>query len=126
MVGTTQPTTILIVEDDFAIREVLSEVLNDEGYHVVITGDGDEALRYLQGASTLPGVILLDLMMPVMTGWEFRLEQQHDPRLAPIPVVALSARTSVDHATHVVTMDAFLHKPIDLNQLLALVARYCR
>ncbi|NTU78308.1 MAG: response regulator [Chloroflexales bacterium] len=122
---TTRPATILVVDDDYGIREVLSEVLNDEGYQVVTAADGEEALRYLQCVSSLPCVILLDLMMPVMTGWEFRLAQQQDPRLAPIPVVALSARTSITHATYEVAVDAFIQKPVDLERLLALLEGYC-
>jgi CheY-like chemotaxis protein len=116
---------ILVVDDDFGIREVLSEVLDEAGYRTSTATDGDEALRYLHGAPDLPCVILLDLMMPVMTGWEFRLAQQGDPRLAPIPVVALSARHSLAHPSYAITVDAFLHKPIDLDLLLDTIATYC-
>lgn len=125
MTETVTRPNILVVDDDFGIREVLGELLGDAGYETVAAGDGDEALRYLAGAPVLPCVILLDLMMPVMTGWEFRLAQQADPRLAPIPVVALSARQSVRHETYTITVDAFMNKPVDLDQLLELVAGYC-
>jgi CheY-like chemotaxis protein len=120
-----QTPAVLVVDDDYGIREVLSEVLSDAGYSTATASDGDEALRYLQSAPLLPCVILLDLMMPVMTGWEFRLAQQQDPRLAPIPVVALSARRGVTHERYQITVDAFMHKPVDLDQLLDLVQGYC-
>jgi CheY-like chemotaxis protein len=120
-----EPCVVLVVDDDHGIREVLSEVLGDAGYQTVTASDGARALEYLRQASALPRVVLLDLMMPVMTGWEFRLAQQQDPRLAPIPVVALSARGSIAHDQYVVTVDAFMQKPVDLDQLLDLVEGYC-
>ena len=116
---------ILVVDDDYGIREVLSDVLDDAGYQATTAADGAKALQYLQQAPMLPRVILLDLMMPIMTGWEFRLAQQQDPRLAPIPVVALSARGSLDHERYHVTVDGFMRKPVDLDQLLGLVGSYC-
>ncbi|MBC7545053.1 MAG: response regulator, partial [Candidatus Sericytochromatia bacterium] len=80
---------ILIVEDDIDIRETLAEILADEGYSVASAANGLDAISYLQ-TEAMPCVILLDLMMPVMSGWEFRAKQQQDPTLAGIPVVVLS------------------------------------
>src|ERR1044071_1184503 len=81
-----QPCTmILVVEDDSAIREVLTDVLESEGYQVLNAANGREAIQLLR-SSTLPCLILLDLMMPVMNGWQFRDEQRQDPLLAPVPV----------------------------------------
>lgn len=125
MGAATEPATVLVVDDDYGIRDVLHDVLDDAGYQVVTAGDGAAALDYLQQALVLPRVILLDLTMPIMTGWEFRMAQQNDPRLSVIPVVALSARASVTHIAYPVTMDAFLQKPIDFSQLLEVVERYC-
>ena len=71
---------ILVVDDDFSAREVLTELLRDHGYSVISAADGREALNYLQVASP-PGIIVLDLMMPVMDGWEFLQHQSHDPAL---------------------------------------------
>src|SRR5262245_13335746 len=86
------PRLVLIVDDDHDIREALSQVLGDEGWVVATAADGREALDYLDAhRDALPEVILLDLMMPVMSGGEFRAEQLKDPSLAPIPVVVISA-----------------------------------
>src|SRR5258708_307681 len=82
--------TILIVEDDISICTVITEILQDEGYLVASVENGAEALAYLQ-QHIHPQLILLDLNMPVMTGWDFRAQQQCDPRLAEIPVIIMSA-----------------------------------
>src|SRR4051812_39456009 len=80
---------ILIVEDDTELRETLGEILQEEGYHVAGVGNGREALDHLR-QSDPPCLILLDLMMPVMSGWEFRDQQRQDPDLAGVPVAILS------------------------------------
>ena len=82
--------TILLVEDDFDVREALAETLRDEGYAVECAVDGVQALDYLR-AGGRPGLILLDLMMPRMSGSEFRMVQKVDPQLADLPVVLISA-----------------------------------
>src|SRR4051794_38724785 len=86
----TAGRTILIVEDDAATRDALSIVLGDEGYTVVGVANGQEAIHHLHSAAP-PNLILLDLMMPIMDGWQFRRAQVQDPRLDSIPVVVLSA-----------------------------------
>ena len=115
---------VLVVDDDQAIREMLTEVLEDAGYHVIGAENGSQALARLHEAPALPCVILLDLMMPVMNGWAFRVEQQADARLADIPVIVLSARPSLQHEAFKMTVDEFLQKPVDITQLLAMVDRY--
>src|SRR6267378_1868193 len=85
-----QGTRALLVEDDAAIRDVLEPMLSDEGLQLSSFRNGQDALSHLRTSSP-PDVILLDLMMPVMDGWQFRVEQRKDPVLATIPVVALSA-----------------------------------
>ena len=99
---------------------MLTQVLEEEGYAPICAANGLEALRKLRLSPTRPSLILLDLMMPVMNGWEFRAEQEHDPSLASIPVVVLSADrqlTSIDAAHHV-------KKPIELKTLFDVVARF--
>jgi CheY-like chemotaxis protein len=114
----------MVVDDDYEVREMLSMSLRDEGYVVTTAENGERALHWLRQTHALPRVILLDLMMPVMTGWEFRVEQQSDPRLASIPVVMLSARPSLQHETYAISADDFLQKPINVDSLLALIERY--
>ena len=114
---------VLIVEDDEDLREMMAQLLTLEGFQTATVANGREALEYLHQASK-PDVILLDLMMPVMDGWEFRRQQQADPSLAPVPVIVLSALDSNRAATLDAT--AFLKKPLDFDHLLSLVRAYCR
>src|SRR5579863_8670231 len=81
---------VLIVEDDDGAREALSDCLEMEGFSVVSARNGKEALDYLH-SSPAPKIILLDLYMPVMTGWEFRAAQKQDSAIANIPVVVVTA-----------------------------------
>jgi CheY-like chemotaxis protein len=119
------PKTILVVEDDLAIRETVVELLKEEGYpKVVAARHGKEALAWLEAQTELPGLILLDLMMPVMDGESFMEALQHHPRAAlhDVPVAILTAsrqRSNIPGAT------TWLDKPIDIERLLALVASYC-
>lgn len=116
-------TYILVVDDDFGIREVITEYLGDEGYTVIGVGDGRAALDRLQ-AGDQPCVILLDLNMPIMTGWEFRSMQLQDPALAGIPVIIISADRAMLAATNLSAVDYF-GKPIDFPRLTSVVGQYC-
>jgi two-component system response regulator MprA len=86
---------------------------------------GRRALELLR-AGLRPGVILLDLMMPVMNGWQFRDEQAHDPQLSPIPVLIISGDGRVAEKTTALGAAGYLRKPIDLDVLLGTVARFVR
>ena len=123
MARTLRHCPVLIVEDDEDLREMMAQLLTLEGFQTATVANGREALEYLHNASK-PDVILLDLMMPVMDGWEFRRQQQADPSIAPVPVIVLSAldqgRASNLEAT------AFLKKPLDFDRLLTLVRVYCQ
>jgi CheY-like chemotaxis protein len=113
---------ILIVEDDADLREMMAQLLLLEGYQTAAAANGREALEYLR-LNGIPKLILLDLMMPVMDGWEFRREQQRDPAIASVPVVVLSA---LDHGRATdVSANEFLKKPLDFDRLLDLVRGYC-
>lgn len=114
--------TVLVVDDDDDIRDSLSEVLEDEGYAVRAASNGIEALADLRSEDR-PCVILIDLMMPVMDGYELRAELLRDPDLAPIPVVVISARGSIDHKQ--VAPADILRKPIELSKLLDTIDRHC-
>jgi CheY-like chemotaxis protein len=113
---------VLIVEDDADLREMMAQLLTLEGYAAATVSNGREALAYLRD-NAAPDVILLDLMMPVMDGWEFRREQQRDAEMAGVPVIILSALDQPRAAD--VNADAFLKKPLDFDRLLELIRRYC-
>lgn len=121
------PEPILIVEDHQSVAEPLAELLADEGFPVTSVPNGAEALRYLASAPLLPGLILLDLMMPVLDGWGFRSVQLNDTRLRKIPVAVMSAGVEFMFVDQVAHMDAvaYLAKPFDPKRVLALAGRYC-
>lgn len=114
---------VLIVEDDEDLREMMAQLLTIEGFQTVAVANGREALEHLHAAEK-PDVILLDLMMPVMDGWEFRRRQKAEPDLAHVPVIVLSALDPSRAAT--VDAAAFLKKPLDFDRLLDLVREHCR
>ncbi len=114
--------SILVVEDDFAIRETIAELLESEGYGVRRAANGAEALDRLHGEG-LPSVILLDLMMPVMDGWEFRSRQRSDPALSGIPVVVLSADNALEQKVSNLGVQAWLSKPFEIDRLLDTIHR---
>ena len=115
-VDTSPPRThlrVLLVEDDADLRDALCDVLEENGHVVVCAADGDDGLRQLR--DTKPDVVVLDLMMPRLDGWQFRLAQRADPMLAMTPVVAISASSSATAAA--VDADLFLRKPLDATTL---------
>ncbi len=114
-------TRILVVEDDCDAREALMTLLQMQGYSAVPAGNGKEALDYLSSAPT-PDLIVLDLWMPVMDGWQFRNEQIRNPRLRNIPVIVLTALTYRPD----VDANEILPKPVDVNRFLTTVSRYCK
>lgn len=105
---------ILLVEDDADLREALCEVLVGSGHTVISAVDGTEGLRQMRACR--PDVVVLDLMMPRLDGWQFRLAQRDDPMLATTPVVAISASSSATAAA--VDADLYLRKPFDAKTLL--------
>ncbi len=115
---------VLVVDDDADIRESLSDVLTDEGYQVVTAVDGRDALVKLRGPGVAPCVILLDLMMPVMSGVEFYAEKQSDPKLSSIPVVIVSADGNVRLKASSLGGE-YIAKPVRIEQVLDAVQRHC-
>ncbi len=102
------------------IREALDGLLSMEGFRVTGCSNGREALDWLR-MSPKPDLILLDLMMPVMDGWQFRVAQKEDPELAIIPVLALSADSTAKAAA--IDAEAYLKKPVDYDTLIATIDR---
>ncbi len=115
---------ILLVEDDDALRQVLAEVLADEGFRVDAAANGQVALDHLKRAGVSPDLILLDLVMPVMDGWAFRSAQRADARLAHIPTVILSASFPPDSPRmRSLGADVVLSKPVSIDRLMRAVRR---
>jgi CheY-like chemotaxis protein len=118
----TAKVTVMVVEDDFDCRESVCEVLRYDGYHVVAASNGVEALRYLE-ANPPPGLILLDLMMPVMNGWQFMDERKARPALAQIPVALLSAERDLAGRAAELGVAGYICKPLDVEGLLGTVRK---
>ncbi len=113
---------VFIVEDDPDTREMLGHFLRLEGYQVETAANGRQALEQLESGRGA-GVIVLDLMMPVMDGWQFRREQVRRAAIADIPVIVVSA-AGRERLTQI-DADAYLSKPVDLDELLTCVSDCC-
>jgi len=113
----------MIVEDDRDTREMLARFLELEGFDVREAANGQLALEALREDSRTC-VILLDLMMPVMNGWQFRSAQTNDPELSKIPVVVVTAAGARDQIP-AIDADAWLSKPVDFDRLLATIDPLC-
>lgn len=113
--------TILLVEDDADIRATLKEVLELEGYSVVPAANGKEAFQQLD-SMIRPCLILLDLMMPVMNGWEFLKTLHENARHSGIPVVVVSAAGDKAKSAKA---QGFVKKPIEVDALLEMIRQYC-
>lgn len=121
------PGAILIVDDDNDVRSALSELLEEEGFAVEGAHNGREALARLRAGGAHPAVILLDLMMPGMDGWDFRSEQMRDPKLAAVPVVIVSASGfSLESIRTQFRPAAYVEKPIERNALLDVIREVVR
>jgi CheY-like chemotaxis protein len=114
---------ILLVEDEASMREVIEAVLQEEGYRVVCTINGADALDILR-AGLRPCMIILDLMMPVMDGWQFRAAQLEDPELLKIPTVVYSAVGNVSEAVQTLNVAGGFQKG-DFAEMLRFVAQFC-
>jgi CheY-like chemotaxis protein len=115
--------TVLVIEDDTATREALALFLGQEGCHVLRAIDGRQALDMLRKGPR-PDLILLDLMLPGMDGWQFRRQQQRDPYLASIPVVVVSAAGDLKGQASSLGAVSLMSKPVELDHLLAEVRRF--
>lgn len=116
-------STILIVDDDDDIRDTLRDILTDLGHQVLEAANGRAALDLLSAAEALPDLILLDLGMPVMNGLEFRQAQWEDARLAPIPIVLITAAGDPLDKRRAIRPDAMLAKPFRFEDLVAVLER---
>ena len=110
---------VLVVDDDLGTREALTDLLQDRGYSVISAADGREALNYLRNSSP-PGIVILDLMMPVMDGWEFLKYRSHDPALLAVPIIVVTATPP----RHPLPAKAVLQKPIQFESLVEMIERF--
>jgi CheY-like chemotaxis protein len=115
---------LLVVEDDAEFRESLADLLRIRGYSVRVAAHGEEALALLRSGAR-PCLILLDLMMPVMDGWDFRRALLRDPEVSKIPVVLISGASDVAEEARLLAAVGFLRKPCTAQDVFALVERHC-
>jgi CheY-like chemotaxis protein len=115
-----QAPKILVVEDDDDIRDSLKELLEEEGYQVDTAPNGEQALAKLQDQE-LPQLILLDLMMPVMDGWQFQKELRRIPSYAAVPIIVISASK---FSREPLNAAAFIPKPLDAGVLLETIESF--
>lgn len=114
--------SILVVEDDNSIRELLVEFLESEGYTVASAHNGLEGINFLK--VSIPDLILVDLMMPVMDGYAFRTEQLKHELWKHIPTVVMSAEANAREKMKKFNVTAFLSKPVELDTILQTVERF--
>jgi len=120
---------VLLVEDDADTRDVVSTLLEEEGYQTAVAADGQQAIDYLAACTELPCLVLLDLLMPRVGGVAVLRWMQTQPRLAQLPVTVISARPQASGAQvaaafrdHVIGV---LQKPFDIDRVLTLLEEHC-
>ena len=123
-VAAGQPPLVLVVDDSITVRRVTQRLLVREGYRVVLAADGLQALEKLQGER--PVVVLSDIEMPRMDGFDLVRNIRSDPKLAALPVVMITSRIAEKHREHArqLGVDHYLGKPYSEEELLGLVQRY--
>lgn len=112
------PASVLIIEDDHDIRQMLKIVLELASFEVRLAANGQDGLAQLK-SGLRPQLIVLDLMMPIMSGWAFREHQLRDPAFAEIPVIVLSGGDASAERRQTLGSVKYLEKPIDLDKLVA-------
>ena len=118
-------TSVLIVEDDEDTRTSLAALIERRGFGVATAAKGEDALEALKAEGT-PQLIILDLMLPGMSGWQVRVEFLSQAELVRTPVVLLSALNDVEQHAKILGAVDYLRKPIDLGKLYDLLDAYCR
>ena len=122
---TSGSRVVVVVEDDPDIREVLEEMLDAGGHHVLTASNGKEALEVLDRLAS-PCLVLLDLMMPVMSGFAFLEELQRRPDKDRVSVLLISANAQVEQTARGRGVVGFVKKPFDLDDVLALVDSHAK
>jgi len=124
MLAQALPAVVMVVDDSLTVRKVTQRLLAREGYQVLLARDGVDALRQLQ--DTVPDVMLVDIEMPRMDGFDLTRNVRSDPRLSQVPIVMITSRTADKHRNYALSLgvNAYLGKPYDEQQLLELVAAH--
>ena len=112
--------TVLVIDDDAAIRDIVATLLTEEGYAVITAGSGEEALSHLE--VVIPSLIITDMRMPVMDGWQFAAEL-HRRRDGEIPLLVMTAAVDAQQRAAEVDADDTISKPFDLDEFVASVKR---
>ena len=130
MLSSDQPAAasgvVLVVEDDFDVLNAIAAILEDAGYEVLRAANGAEALGKLADRQGQCDLILLDLLMPVMNGWDFRHKQRQMPALASIPVVLMSAGAHMATVSGDLDAAGYLTKPVEMTDLLGVARRHAQ
>ena len=116
---------ILVIEDDSAILDSLKQLLEMEGFEVATAMNGQDGIDLLKASDRLPQLILLDLMMPIKDGFEFRNEQMENPKFASIPILVMTAEGHQSERKDRLKAKAILRKPLDIDQLIDVERRNC-
>src|SRR4051812_18040428 len=122
----TSQRFILVVDDDADIRESMEMALGMHGHAVATAADGQQAIQLLRGSSVDPCIILLDLMMPGMDGFELHAHLQADPIWSHIPVVIVTGAGALADERAGALHREILRKPFPMHALLATVNRFCQ
>ena len=122
--SSTRTKRILVVDDDIDIRDILADVLKDEGFTVVCAANGKEAIRQLKSHAERFDLILLDLMMPEADGWDFRRMQADEPDHKDIPVILMSASSNAQEQVSALGARGCLRKPFRVDELLVAIEQH--
>jgi CheY-like chemotaxis protein len=121
----SQNKCVLVVDDEPAINQLFAHLLRRNGYEVIQASNGQEALAQLAKASRPVSLIILDVAMPVMDGFEFRAIQRETPQIAHIPALVITSRQSFEKDIRFMKAAAYLKKPIEADLLLETVELHC-
>jgi two-component system chemotaxis response regulator CheY len=121
----SEKPVVLVVDDDPDALDAITAILEDAGYDALRAGNGREALGQLGDREGHCDLILLDLLMPVMNGWDFRRKQRETPAFSDIPVLLMSAGAHMAAVSDELNAAGYVTKPVDISDLLAVVRQHC-
>jgi CheY-like chemotaxis protein len=116
-----QLSMVLLIDNDRGFQNVLTRVLSLEGYDLQCAANGAEGLKWLSRCTELPELVLLDLVLPVLDGWQFLAQKARNPRLADIPVVIISASEEIGKKAKAAGATAVMGKPFTIEALLNVI-----